>query len=278
MGCQAAPETVDEAPAEVTEGPHPIDRTCREENVPWNPLSDPIRLPCQPTVEPCDGIDNDADGITDPHCPSLACTTDADCTYGGLVLDADCNELGDVIGSVLIPVCNPIDGVSKDTYVAHPCWGKLCPPGRKCVNGDCVTPGTAPPYAPCDDGADCPINAGCIPDSPAAATGTCVYFCQHVACPTGFECRTVTTPGAGAVTVTHQVCEAEGQLDCEEGRSKCAVERQSCRADSACAAVLECIQAKCGDPSSTCDEHCPTEPGSEPWTGLLTCVTAACGG
>jgi hypothetical protein len=181
---------------------------CRPIDEPWIPGT-PLRLPCEPTTEACDTIDNDNDGFTDPHCPTMPCTQDgvnwscADCTFGGLLLDADCNEW-----NLPEPGCNQIDGVPFDAPT-YDCWGMLCPPDLKCVEGDCIIPGTTGPNEPCSSGAECPIHAGCIPSEHGdTTTGVCLYFCANIPCPEGFQCNA--PPGSetpSGISVTHRVCE-----------------------------------------------------------------------
>jgi len=151
-------------------------------------------LPCKPTFEPCDGIDNDKDGITDPHCPTMPCSGGADCTYGGLLPDADCNVhvTPSHTGEQYPPgACNQIDGMPPKAN-HHLCWGQLCPPTLKCVLGDCIEPGTGLPGTPCTGGGDCPLNAGCIPTAadggPGSDIGRCIWFCDWFPCPNGLEC------------------------------------------------------------------------------------------
>ena len=181
----------------------PLSWPCRPEySPPWEP-GIPLRLPCAPTREPCDGIDNDLDGITDPHCDTIACRSDADCTVGGLVPDADCNQ-NLPTGSV----CNQIDG-APFTEKNLLCRGMLCPPGLKCYVGDCIVPGSRPPDSPCTSGAQCAINAGCIPvayGDPASAV--CVQFCHELPCPAGFTCEDHSQIAADGKLVQHRVCEA----------------------------------------------------------------------
>ncbi|MFT7580457.1 MAG: hypothetical protein ACI9MR_002128, partial [Myxococcota bacterium] len=92
-------------------------------------------LPDEPVWEPCDGVDNNGDGFTDPHCPTAECTSSADCTYGELVSDADCNPWEQTRQGY--SGCNQIDGVanSDEAGSTNDCHGMLCPAGQKCVNG-----------------------------------------------------------------------------------------------------------------------------------------------
>jgi len=177
----------------------PVLSECRPVDHVWDPATEPLRLPCEATKEECDGIDNDADGITDPHCGTVPCTSESDCTYGGLVPDADCNPFAD--GGAK---CSQIDGVDpKDNPFG--CWGMLCPPGLKCVEGDCYTPGTKGPDEPCDTGEECPIYAGCIPLEHAQFdTAVCVYFCQDFDCPEGYYC----SDGDNSREKSSKVCQA----------------------------------------------------------------------
>lgn len=181
--------------------------SCRPIDHARDPAKEPIRLPCARTEEACDGVDDDADGITDPHCGTMPCTSDADCTLGGLLLDSDCDHL-----NPKGPVCREIDGV-RDAPTFQ-CAGVLCPPGRKCTEGECVLPGTGLPESPCTSGRDCPLHGGCIPiedsnDSPHE----CVVFCQDLPCPAGYECGEYSEAGPSGVAVSHVTCNEEGEED-----------------------------------------------------------------
>ncbi len=183
---------------------------CRPIDEPWIPGT-PLRLPCELTTEACDTIDNDNDGFTDPHCPTIPCTEDgvnwssAACTFGGLLLDADCNEW-----NLPEPGCNQIDGAPFDAPT-NLCWGMLCPPGLKCFAGDCIVPGNTGPNEPCTSGAECPIHAGCIPTEHGdTTTAICIHFCANVPCPEGFGCYGGSGPETpSGIAVTHRICGAE---------------------------------------------------------------------
>ncbi len=222
-----------------------------------------LLLPCDRTVEPCDGKDNDEDGFTDPHCPTLACSSDADCTYGGLVGDADCNFWGEPH-----PICAQIDGFPREGNEA--CQGVLCPPGKKCVQGDCVTPGTGAPGSPCSSGADCPYNSGCIPLDQDASVGNCTHFCHDSPCPEGTACLTLLTD-ARSETYRTQTCHVIG----------CAAGTVACKGLIAACGERACATADCGH---TCERPDDLEctlgcllasdhPGAP---ALHQCLSAAC--
>ena len=188
---------------------------CRPVDHLWDPETEPLMRPCTVTKEACDGVDNDLDGITDPKCPTIPCDSDADCTYNGLVADADCNGWGVNGGE-----CNQIDGVGK----GEPCRGMLCPPKHKCVEGDCVIPGDAQPGEACSSGTDCPVHAGCIPvhagcipgmDWNEGGTAVCKYFCHDFPCPEGFRCWTepFQRPGTEFVTYHSQCTSLEESVE-----------------------------------------------------------------
>lgn len=181
----------------------------------------PLTLPLVRTQEPCDGVDNDGDGFTDPHCGNVPCRSDADCTYGGLLPDADCNSFQHLVEGFDSPGCNQIDGFSAEGGEAqlNSCWGVLCPTGQKCVGGDCGPPGIKAPCEPCESGRDCALNAGCIPlitnasDFESRGKPACLTYCHDVACPSGFACNTVKADVDGKVT-WHRVCFPEGSTTC----------------------------------------------------------------
>jgi len=156
---------------------------CRPVDHLWDPATEPLRLPCEPTWEPCNNKDDDLDGFLDPKCGTESCNGSIDCTMGGLMPDADCNQ-NDPGG----PVCTWIDGVPPVDSILD-CMGMLCPPDLKCVQGECVVPGDGLPYTPCESGSDCPINAGCLAEVVEGTTGWCTWFCQDFPCPDGFSCQ-----------------------------------------------------------------------------------------
>ncbi len=182
----------------------------------------PLTLPTQQTKEPCDGVDNDDDGFTDPHCGTVPCESDADCTYGGAVPDADCNAFQHLVPGFDGPGCNQIDGYpSTDQSQLNACWGVLCPAGQKCVGGECGPAGAQPPCGTCESGRDCPLNAGCIPlitdpnDFESRGEPACVFYCHETPCPAGFACSTTRADILGKVT-WHRLCFPEGQIGCPQ--------------------------------------------------------------
>ncbi len=221
---------------------------CRPVDHLWNPETEPMRLPCERTEEPCNLIDDDQDGFLDPKCGTVPCTASAECTLGGLMPDADCFQNGPEG-----PVCTWIDGAPVTDAILL-CRGVLCPPGLKCFEGGCIEPGTGLPYSDCTSGADCPINSGCLPRTEQGSDATCAWFCQDFPCPDGFDCneKYFTNEYTGTV-VTHLLCEPEGQDKNQEGQSF------DCRQD-ACPECEDDIDndsdglIDCKDPS--CSQFC----------------------
>ncbi|HIA04596.1 MAG TPA: hypothetical protein EYN66_22315 [Myxococcales bacterium] len=204
---------------------------CRPVDHLWDPSTEPLLLPCTPTWEPCDGIDNDNDGFIDPHCPTIPCDFDAECTYGGLLPDADCNIRLQEVANVEYPVgvCNQIDSVPSGLSQNF-CWGRLCPPSQKCVQGECIEPGKGLPGSICTSGADCPLNSGCIPsnDGPNGqrTIGTCYVFCHDLPCPQGFVCMQrpnfhVPTDSSHMSHLCQQECPEDCATNCDILTGEC---------------------------------------------------------
>ena len=272
MACSGAEPALpdgDIASSETPTDSTPARADCREPGTPFNPLLDPIRLPCQPTKEPCDGIDNDQDGFLDPHCPSVPCNSDSDCTYGGLLPDADCNDW-----EPEFPGCNQIDGAPLVDEIID-CQGMLCPPGLKCLMGECIQPGTKMPREECTSGAECPINAGCIPQvHRTAGTTVCVQFCHETPCPDGYACI---TPPPGAELVSHSTCFP--LVTCPKAFDSCAAENEACLGDPACSLFTVCRhQAPLDSPGESCEGLAPKDPASAARAeALQKCEVAICG-
>jgi hypothetical protein len=115
---------------------------------------------------------------------------------------ADCHQ-----NAATGPVCTWIDGAppTEDLLL---CRGVLCPPEIKCFLGDCIVPGTGLPYSDCDSGADCPINAGCLPLTEEGFDASCTWFCQDFPCPVGYECNeSIFENTSTGQLVTHLICE-----------------------------------------------------------------------
>ncbi len=222
---------------------------CRPVDHIWDPATEPMRLPCQRTVEPCNLIDDDMDGFLDPKCGTVSCSASAECTLGGLMPDADCHQ-----NNPEGPVCTWIDGAppSDDLLL---CRGVLCPPGLKCFAGDCIVPGNGQPYSDCSSGEQCPINAGCLPKTEEGNDATCTWFCQDFPCPADFTCneKVFTNTWTGD-TVTHLICEPEGLDPNQEGGS------QGCRPES----CPECEDGIDNDNDGTID--CK-DPSCSDWCG-----------
>ena len=311
LGCNptSTPPAEDAAASETPTTPAPlsppITSECRPVDHVWDPATEPMLLPCEPTTEPCDNIDNDDDGFTDPHCPTRTCTSDSDCTYNGLLPDADCNFHPTIHeGHEPYPpgVCNQIDAlpIKADHDL---CWGKLCPPALKCVLGECIPPGTGLPNTDCTSGADCPLNAGCIPaefetGEGDVTTGRCVWFCHEFSCTPDTVCfyRENLNEDTGVMHSSEQCCTPIcagkdcGTDGCGGTCGDCAAE-ESCNDNGVCAPECTphcrgktCGSDQCGGTCGSCDDAsaCNLETGNcescPPQCEGMVCGPDACGG
>jgi hypothetical protein len=247
----------------------PISSECRPIAEPWVEGT-PLRLPCVRTDEPCDGVDNDADGITDPHCPTRTCQADGDCTFGGLIPDVDCDSYSKP------PSCKPIDGAPR-TDKHEDCWGALCPPGIKCVEGECVPPGTGLPDAACESGGDCPLQAGCFSKSSDGSDPRCAWLCQDFSCPVGYLCSTDQNDGNSSVE--HETCKRD--FVCSAALSACSGVLAECLGDVNCRSVLRCLAERCPEfLEDGSDVDCRGEClAGAPFIGaVVACALGVCGG
>ncbi len=194
--------------------------------------------PCTPSREPCNFLDDDGDGITDPSCKTMPCHSHADCTYHGAHLGDDCDWPA---GGVCNTIHAPEPGVSNDL-----CAGVACPPAMQCVAGACSRGGATLPGEPCFGGAECALSAGCIP----WAEGTnahpsdkrCVAFCHDYDCPAGFVCSRESYIDGPQGQPEGDYC--RNAALCLSARKQCTADIKACFADAVCVQGLA-ITSQC---------------------------------
>jgi MYXO-CTERM domain-containing protein len=111
------------------------------------------------TMEICNGLDDDCNGVVDDNAP---CPTGEVCQMGTCVASCEGGEF----------TCPPNEVCSKGYCVAPACANVTCPAGQVCENGTCK--------GPCD-GVTCPFPEVC-------RVGACVDPCAGVTCGAGQVC------------------------------------------------------------------------------------------
>ena len=126
--------------------------------------------------EICNGADDDCDGLEDEGTLN-AC---GDCFDEWFeVCDGEDNDCDGAIDEDVrneCGTCGPVPAEVCDNY-DNDCDGEIdndaeCPPGRFCVDGDCVEP--------CVEN-ECPVGLLCV-------DGLCIDPCGNLTCPDGTEC------------------------------------------------------------------------------------------
>jgi hypothetical protein len=207
-------------------------------------------LACAPTtapsVEVCDGLDNDCDGVVDNG--AALCPAGQICVGGGCV--ATCTAASCAGGQV----CT-LSGLCGDDA----CQTVTCPDGKRCKAGTCV--------APCD-GVTCPMGQVC-------RAGACADACLGIKCDGGFVCVAGRCqPGCDCLACpTGTTCGADGRC------VSAACVNVTCAAGTTCVGgtcVDDCTGAVC-PAGQTCQAgRCVDACGSTNCTSAQKCVAGAC--
>jgi hypothetical protein len=240
--------------------------------------------PVQPSIEECDGLDNDCNGETDEGGVCVLPDNDQD----GYTQETDCNDANANVNPGKAEICNGIDdncanGVdegasicsanditvnscdnnpdnnafTKDTYsfmsvcngvqgctTAPVDWQSLIT--HACVIGQCG--------AVCDDNQDCTM--GCQPDG-------CYdeeyrdYYSTSATCS-----NCLCTGGSCGYTLPYddEVCDDGLDNDCDQHTDeRCAGLDESCDIDIDCAFGLECADGSCAERIDECNVYYPLE-------------------
>jgi hypothetical protein len=184
------------------------------------------------TVEQCDGLDNDCNGVVDD---GELCTDNLICLHGRCTTVCDNDEFA----------CSDGKTCDQGRCVESACAGVRCDAGMACRNGKCV--------APCD-GVVCPLgqecNAGICADPCAAAKcsagsvcrgGACVEACGCAGCPSGLACN---VQSGECVDRKCEGVRCSAGMGCSKGACV-----DPC-ANARCPSGVACVAGQCEDPNA----------------------------
>jgi len=160
----------------------------------------------QPTMEKCDGLDNDCNGLDDD---GDLCPTDEVCDKGSCVPECGggefscpptqvCADNGLCVDAACMNVTCPSGKKCQEGQCVGPCDGVVCPNGQVCRVGACVDPCAS---ISCDSGQVC-------------VAGVCTDNCACAGCPAGQQCqpdgRCVLDACVGKTCNAGEYCDASG--------------------------------------------------------------------
>jgi MYXO-CTERM domain-containing protein len=198
----------------------------------------------QPSVETCNGRDDDCNGLTDEGIG--LCRTGFICTQG---------HCSDVCRTAEFPcpeetVCET-NGRLAGTCVPAKCKGVSCDSDQRCdgSTGNCV--------ASCS-GVTCPAGEVCV-------SGSCSNPCADVTCPSSFVCeRGVCIPHCSC-----QPCTDTSRPTCDMATGHCL--DASC-AGVVCGEYLTCVAGACINPCAS--NPCGTKTCAPSANGTYTCISS----